>query len=64
MKTVVEVLPYLAGLTRNKVQCLDDFNIPLRLKHTVIDIAGVDRVESVTISEVDDRREPFPGQKR
>lgn len=61
VKTVVEVLPYLAGLTRNKVQCLDDFNIPLRLKHTVIDIAGVDRVESVTISEVDDRREPIPG---
>lgn len=61
VETVVEVLPYLAGLTRNKVQCLDDFNIPLRLSHTVIDITGVDRVESVTISKVDDRRDPIPG---
>jgi len=44
VKAVVEIMPYLTGLTRNKVQCLDDFKIPLYLKHTITDIKGKDRV--------------------
>lgn len=58
---VVEVLPYSGGLTRNIVQCLNDFNIPLYLSHTVVDIQGKDRVEKVTIAEVDENRRPIPG---
>ena len=56
VKAVVEIMPYLAGLVRNKAQCLDDFNIPLLLSHTVVDITGIDRVESVTIAPVDSQR--------
>ncbi|MEA4848149.1 MAG: FAD-dependent oxidoreductase [Clostridiaceae bacterium] len=59
VKAVVEIMPYLAGLTRNKVQCLDDFGIPLMLSHTVCDITGVDRVESVTVAPVDEKRKPI-----
>lgn len=59
VKAVVEIMPYLAGLARNKAQCLDDFDIPLLLSHTVVDITGVDRVESVTIAPVDDKRQPI-----
>ena len=59
VKAVVELMPFLAGLMRNKVQCLDDFNIPLLLSHTVVDITGIDRVESVTIAPVDDKRQPI-----
>ena len=59
VKAVVELLPFLAGLTRNKVQCLDDFGIPLLLSHTVVDIDGVDRLSSVTIAPVDDKRRPI-----
>ena len=59
VKAVVELLPFLAGLTRNKVQCLDDFNIPLLLSHTVVDIDGVDRLTGVTIAPVDDKRRPI-----
>ncbi len=59
VKAVVEIMPYLAGLSRNKVQCLDDFDIPLLLSHTVVDITGVDRVESVTIAPVDENRQPI-----
>ena len=59
VKAVVEIMPYLAGLARNKVQCLDDFDIPLLLSHTVVDITGVDRVESVTIAPVDEKRQPI-----
>jgi NADPH-dependent 2,4-dienoyl-CoA reductase/sulfur reductase-like enzyme len=51
---VVEILPYCSGLIRNRVQCLEDFGIPLLLKHTVVDIEGKERVESVIIAEVDD----------
>ena len=58
---VVEIMDYLAGLTRNKVQCLDDFDIPLKLSHTVIDIEGKHRVEAVTIAEVGPDRKPIPG---
>lgn len=59
VKAVVEIMPYLAGLARNKAQCLDDFGIPLLLSHTVVDIVGVDRVESVTIAPVDENRQPI-----
>ncbi|MBP5544451.1 MAG: FAD-dependent oxidoreductase [Kiritimatiellae bacterium] len=58
VKAVVELLPFLAGLTRNKVQCLDDFGIPLLLSHTVVDIEGVDRLTSVTVCPVDEKRRP------
>ena len=59
VKAVVEIMPFLAGLTRNKVQCLDDFGIPLMLSHTVVDITGRDRVESVTIAPVDEHNKPI-----
>ena len=61
VNAVVELMPYSAGLTRNKVQCLDDFNIPLKLSHTVTNIVGKDRLEGVTISAVDENRKPIPG---
>ena len=59
VKAVVELMPFLAGLQRNKVQCLDDFGIPLLLSHTVVNITGVDRVESVTIAPVDENKRPI-----
>ena len=59
VKAVVELMPFLAGLNRNKVQCLDDFGIPLLLSHTVVDITGIDRVESVTIAPVDEKKQPI-----
>ena len=61
VKVVCELMPYSSGLTRNIVQCLDDFNIPLRLSCTVIGIHGKDRVEGVTIANVDENRNPIPG---
>ncbi len=57
----VEVMPYSGGLTRNIVQCLHDFNIPLYLSHTVTKIEGEGRVERVTVQEVDANRNPIPG---
>ncbi len=59
VKAVVELMPFLAGLQRNKVQCLDDFGIPLLLSHTVVNITGVDRVESVSIAPVDENKRPI-----
>ena len=59
VKAVIEIMPYLAGLVRNKLQCLDDFDIPLLLSHTIVDITGVDRVESVTVAPVDENRRPI-----
>ncbi len=61
VKVVAELMPYSGGLKRNIVQCLDDYGIPLKLSHTVIDIKGHDRVEAVTIAEVDSNRKPIPG---
>ena len=61
VKVVAELMPYSGGLKRNIVQCLDDYGIPLKLSHTVIDIKGHDRVEAVTIAEVDEKRKPIPG---
>ena len=58
---VAELQPYSGGLKRNIVQCLDDFDIPLLLSHTVVDIKGKERVEGVTIAEVDENRKPIPG---
>lgn len=58
VKAVVELLPYSSGLNRNIVQCLNDFNIPLMFSHTVVDIKGEDRVESVVIAEVDEHLNP------
>ena len=57
----VEVMPYSGGLTRNIVQCLNDFNIPLYLSHTITDIQGRDRVERVVVAEVGPDRRPIPG---
>ena len=57
---VCELMPYSGGLARNIEQCLNDFNIPLRLSHTVVKIHGKERVEGVTIAKVDERRKPIP----
>ena len=61
VKVVAEIMPYSGGLKRNIVQCLDDYGIPLKLSHTVVDIEGKERVEAVTIAEVDDHMKPIPG---
>lgn len=57
----VELMPYSNGLTRNIVQCLDDYDIPLYLSHTIIDIQGYPRVEKVVVAKVDENRRPIPG---
>ena len=57
----VEIMPYSSGLNRNIVQCLEDYGIPLYLSHTVTDIRGRERLEGVTVSRVDERRNPVPG---
>jgi len=64
VKTIVEIMPYSGGLKRNIVQCLVDFDIPLLFKHTIVDIAGKERVEGVTIAEVDDRQNHIHGTER
>ena len=61
VKVVAELMPYSGGLKRNIVQCLNDFDIPLKLSHTVVDIEGKQRVEAVTIAEVGPDRKPIPG---
>lgn len=58
---VAEIMPYSSGLKRNIKQCLEDFNIPLYLSHTVTEIEGDKRVTGVTISKVDENRKPIPG---
>ncbi|MBQ9264896.1 MAG: FAD-dependent oxidoreductase [Clostridia bacterium] len=57
----VELMPYSSGLNRNIVQCLQDYNIPLYLSHTVIDIHGRERLTGVTVAQVDENRRPIPG---
>jgi NADPH-dependent 2,4-dienoyl-CoA reductase/sulfur reductase-like enzyme len=64
VKAVVEVLPYVGGLIRNEVQCLHDFDIDILLKHTVSWIHGKERVEGVTISEVDNKMMPIAGTEK
>ena len=59
VKAVVEIMDFLAGLTRNKVQCLDDFDIPLKLSHTVTRIVGNERVEGVYVAAVDESKKPI-----
>ncbi len=61
VKLVAELMPYSGGLKRNIVQCLDDYGIPLKLSHTVVDIEGKEHITAVTIAEVDANRRPIPG---
>lgn len=58
---VCELMPYSGGLARNIEQCLKDFDIPLKLSHTVVKIHGKERLEGVTIARVDEKRKPVPG---
>lgn len=64
VEAVVEMLPYAGGLTRNVVQCLNDFGIPLLLEHTVTQIHGRRRVEGVTVARLDAQRKPVAGSER
>jgi NADPH-dependent 2,4-dienoyl-CoA reductase/sulfur reductase-like enzyme len=64
VKAVVEVLPYVGGSIRNEVQCLNDFDIPLLLEHTVTEVHGKERVEGVTIAQVDKEWHPIVGTER
>ncbi|MGM0507694.1 MAG: NAD(P)/FAD-dependent oxidoreductase [Fusobacteriota bacterium] len=64
VKAVAEIMPFSGGLTRNIVQCLHDYDIPLLLEHTVQEIKGKNRVESVIISKVDKKRNPIPGTQK
>lgn len=61
VKVVCEIMPYSGGLKRNIVQCLDDFGIPLKLSHTVVEIHGKERLEGVTIAKVDENFKPIDG---
>ena len=61
VQAVVEILPKSGGLQRNIVQCLEDFDIPLLLRHTVVDVKGRERVSGVTVSAVDEQGKPIPG---
>lgn len=60
VKVVAELMPYSGGLKRNIVQCLDDFGIPLKLSHTVVDIKGKERLEGITLAAVDNKGKPIP----
>ena len=61
VKVVAELMPYSGGLKRNIVQCLDDFDIPLKLSHTVVDIDGKERVKGITLAQVDEHLKPIKG---
>ncbi len=61
VKVVAELMPYSGGLKRNIVQCLDDYGIPLKLSHTVVEIKGRERLEGITLAQVDGRGKPIPG---
>jgi thioredoxin reductase len=60
VRMVCEIMPYSNGLTRNIVQCLEDYGIPLRLNHTVVDVHGAKRLEGVTVARVDEYGKPVP----
>jgi thioredoxin reductase len=64
VKCVAELMPYSGGLKRNIVQCLQDYDIPLLLSHTVVDIHGKERLEGVTLAEVGPDRRPVPGSEK
>ncbi|MDO5403443.1 MAG: FAD-dependent oxidoreductase [Eubacteriales bacterium] len=61
VKAVAELMPYSGGLRRNIVQCLDDYGIPLKLSHTVVNIKGKERVEGITLAQVDEKGRPISG---
>ena len=61
VQAVFELMPYPSGLPRNIVQCLNDFDIPLYLSHTIVDIQGKDRVEKAIVAEIGPDRKPIPG---
>ena len=61
VKVVAELMPYSGGLKRNIVQCLDDYDIPRTLSHTVVDIKGKERLEGITLAQVDGHGKPIPG---
>lgn len=61
VKVVAELMPYSGGLKRNIVQCLDDFGIPLKLSHTVVEIRGKERLTGITLAQIDGRGKPIPG---
>ena len=61
---VYEILPHPGGLTRNVVQCLQDYDIPLHVSHTIVDIKGKNRVEGVTVAKVDTQLKPIKGTER
>lgn len=63
VKVVAELMPYSGGLKRNIVQCLDDYGIPLKLSHTVVEIHGKERVTGITLAKVDENRRPIPGSE-
>jgi len=64
VEAVVELMPFSGGLARNIAQCLNDYDIPLYLSHTIIDIKGKERLESVTIAKVDENRKPISGTEK
>jgi Thioredoxin reductase len=64
VKAVVELCPYSNGLNRNIVQCLNDYDIPLYLSHTVVDIVGKERLEKVVIAQVDENKRPIKGTEK
>jgi len=61
---VAEIMPYSSGLPRNIAQCLNDYDIPLYLSHTVTQIYGKKRIEAVTIAKVDEKFKPVPGTEK
>ena len=61
VKVVAELMPYSGGLKRNIVQCLDDYGIPLKLSHTVVEIQGKERVTGIVMAKVGADRKPMPG---
>ena len=61
VKVVAELMPYSGGLKRNIVQCLDDYGIPLKLSHTVVNIDGKERVKGITLAKVDEKGKPIAG---
>lgn len=63
VEAVLELMPYSNGLTRNVVQCLEDYDIPLHLSHTIVKVNGKERVTSVTCAKVDENRCPVPGSE-
>lgn len=64
VEAVVEIMPYASGLNRNITQCLKDYDIPLKLSHTVVDVKGAERVKAVVVAAVDDDFNPIPGTEK